>query len=82
MNRTAADDDTATVLAEIWQDLLEVDEVRTTDRLLQLGGNSLVATMVANRIELFWGFRPSMESLLTATLGELSAECSRLRTPE
>jgi hypothetical protein len=80
MSQTPAIDDTAPVLAEFWQELLGVDSVAPDARLLELGGNSLIATMIANRVELAWGFRPSMESLLTDTFGELCAMCTRLRT--
>jgi hypothetical protein len=76
---TPTGDDTEAVLAELWRELLEVDSVKPDDRLLELGGNSLIATMIANRIELLWNFRPSMETLLTATLDELSALRARLR---
>ncbi|MFD9601987.1 phosphopantetheine-binding protein [Streptomyces sp. NPDC059970] len=72
-------DDTAVVLSDVWQEFLEVDSVKPGDRILELGGNSLIATMIANRIELAWGFRPSMENLLTQTFDELSALCGRRR---
>jgi acyl carrier protein len=72
-------EDTQQVLGEFWAEVLDVDSVEPDDHLLELGGNSLVATMVANRIELAWGFRPSMEELLTASMRELAAACDARR---
>jgi hypothetical protein len=43
------------------------------------GGDSLIATMIANRIELAWGFRPCMEEMLTLSFDELSEVCVRRR---
>lgn len=71
--------DTAGVLAGIWRELLDVEAVGSEDRLLELGGNSLVATMIANRIELAWGFRPGLELLLTTTFHELTELCEQNR---
>jgi phosphopantetheine binding protein len=62
-------------LGDMWRELLDVDEIGSQDRLLEVGGNSLIATMLANRIELAWGFRPSMETLLTCSFDELCSEC-------
>jgi hypothetical protein len=75
-------EDTERVLAEFWAELLDVDSVGADDWLLELGGNSLVATMVANRVELAWGFRPSMEELLGSSLRELAASCESRREEE
>lgn len=71
---------TAQVLAEYWEELLDLDRVEPGRRLLELGGNSLIATMLANRIELSWGFRPSMEDLLSQSLDELTTACVRARS--
>ena len=69
----------ATQLAEFWRELLDTDAVDQDDRLLEVGGNSLVATMLANRIELAWGFRPGMEELMTASFRELVSRCEESR---
>lgn len=73
--------ETEAPLREFWAELLEREEaeIAEDDSLLGLGGNSLIATMVANRIELAWGFRPSMEELLTCTFGELTEICVKLK---
>jgi acyl carrier protein len=75
MSEATTRTDTAGVLTEFWQELLDVDAIEPDDHLLELGGNSLIATMLANRIELTWGFRPSMSELMTSSLTELSALC-------
>ena len=75
-------EDTQQVLADFWAEVLDVDSVEPDAYLLELGGNSLVATMVANRVELAWGFRPSMEELLVSSLRELAAACESRRTEE
>jgi hypothetical protein len=68
-------DEVERVLGGFWAEVLEVESVAPGDHLLDLGGNSLVATMVANRIELTWGFRPSMEDMLSRSLRELAGIC-------
>lgn len=71
--------ETERAIAEFFEEVLDVDEVDPGLSLLELGGNSLAATMVANRIELSWGFRPSLEELLTLPLHELAETCERAR---
>jgi hypothetical protein len=71
--------DTSQVLSEFWMELLDLDSVGPDDHLLELGGNSLVATMVANRIELAWGFRPTIAVLMTASLHEIAQLCEQNR---
>ncbi|HEV2999112.1 MAG TPA: phosphopantetheine-binding protein [Solirubrobacteraceae bacterium] len=72
-------DATATIepaIAGFWREVLEVPEVSGSDRLLELGGNSLAATMIANRIELVLGVRPTMTEILTSSLHELAVTCA------
>lgn len=79
MSEITTGTDTAQVLTQFWQELLDVDTVEPGDHLLERGGNSLVATMLANRIELTWGFRPTMTELMTTSFSELSALCEKSR---
>jgi len=79
MSEVSARPDTSRVLAGFWTELLDLDSVGPHDRLLELGGNSLIATMVANRIELTWGFRPTIADLLTSSFSEIAAICERNR---
>jgi acyl carrier protein len=71
--------DTVELLAGFWRELLDVDEIEPADSLIELGGNSLVATMLANRVELAWGVRPSLELLLVATFREVADWCEDAR---
>ena len=68
------------LLAGFWEELLEVQGVGRGDRLVELGGNSLVATMLANRIEEALGYRPSLTEIFARSLGELAAVCERGRS--
>jgi hypothetical protein len=69
--------DIPTVLAGFWQELLDVDAVRPGDTLLEVGGNSLIATMLANRIEATWNVRPSMADLMTSSFDEICQLCQQ-----
>ena len=71
--------ETAKLLSEFWMELLDTESVSPGDHLLELGGNSLVATMMANRIEFAWGFRPTMEQMLNSSFQELSVLCEQSR---
>ena len=70
---------TAELLSEFWTELLDVESVNPDDHLLELGGNSLIATMIANRIEFAMGFRPTMDQLLNSSFQELSDLCEKSR---
>lgn len=72
--------ETAELLSQFWTELLDVESVGPGEHLLELGGNSLIATMIANRIEFAWGFRPTMEQMLNCSFQELSALCQQSRT--
>ncbi|RKG87458.1 hypothetical protein D7V97_43040 [Corallococcus sp. CA053C] len=64
-------------LAGYWQELLGVDAVRPEDHFLEVGGNSLLATMLANRIEDDLGLQVGMVDLFN-TLSAVAAVCERL----
>jgi len=68
---------TEQLLAGFWEELLDVQDVGRGDRLVELGGNSLVATMFANRVEEALGYRPSITEIFSHPLGELAAICER-----
>jgi hypothetical protein len=68
-------EDIPTILAGFWQELLNVEAVRPGDTLLEAGGNSLIATMLANRIELTWNVRPSMADLMTSSFNDICKLC-------
>jgi acyl carrier protein len=64
-------------IARHWRELLGLDAVAPTDHFLQLGGDSVRATMLANRIEDELGVRPSVVELFT-TLAEVARHCEVL----
>jgi acyl carrier protein len=52
------------VVAKIWQQVLKVDKVDPADNFLDLGGNSLRAGEIANRIQRELGIEISMDLVL------------------
>jgi acyl carrier protein len=65
------------IIAGYWRELLGAEAVSSTDDFIQLGGNSMLATMLANRIEDELGVRPEIVDLF-ATLGQLAHVCEAL----
>jgi acyl carrier protein len=76
-----SDDSTRTPLMQqlsgYWRELLGVEEVRPEEHFLEVGGNSLMATMLANRIEKDLGIQLSMVDLFN-TLEQVTAICEEL----
>lgn len=64
-------------LAGYWSELLGLQEIGRGDHFISLGGNSLLATMLANRIEEELGIRPNMGELFN-TLEEVATLCEQL----
>lgn len=62
--------------------ILKCDGAGPRDHFLDLGGDSLMAPMLAGRIEAAFGFRPELEDIFTRPFGELAelvaAEISRV----
>lgn len=65
-------------LAAWWRELLGVEVVRPDDHFLEIGGNSLMATVLSNRIESELGVEVSMVDLFN-TLRDVAALCEALR---
>ncbi|WP_163996204.1 phosphopantetheine-binding protein [Pyxidicoccus caerfyrddinensis] len=61
-------------LSGYWRELLGVEVVRPEDHFLEVGGNSLMATMLANRIEKDLDVQLSMVDLFN-TLEHVAALC-------
>nr|WP_217440496.1 MULTISPECIES: phosphopantetheine-binding protein [unclassified Myxococcus] len=61
-------------LAGYWRELLGAEVVKPEDHFLEIGGNSLMATMLANRIEEELGIQLSMVDLFN-TLEHVAAVC-------
>jgi acyl carrier protein len=64
-------------LSGYWSELLGLQEISRGDHFISLGGNSLLATMLANRLDEELGIRPSMGELFN-TLEEVAALCEQL----
>ncbi len=64
-------------LSDYWCELLGVERVGPEAQFFELGGNSLLATMLANRIEEDLGIRPTMTDLFN-TLEKVAAICDAL----
>lgn len=64
-------------IAGYWRELLGAESVAPGDQFLELGGNSLMATLLANRIEDELGVRPEMFDLF-GTLEQAVAACEAL----
>jgi yersiniabactin nonribosomal peptide synthetase len=76
--------DLATVQERILEQarkILKSDSIGLMDHFLDLGGDSLMAPVLAGRIEAEFGFRPELEDIFTRPFGELaelvSAELNR-----
>ncbi|OXM47963.1 phosphopantetheine-binding protein [Amycolatopsis alba] len=79
MSDSTTANDTRDILGGYVQELIGIEEVGQDDLLLDIGGNSLIATMLANRVELAWDFRPTMIELMTCKFGELVDLCTERR---
>ncbi len=64
-------------IAAHWRELLGIELVRPGDHFIELGGNSMLATMLANRLEQELGVRPTVTDLFN-TLHNVAAACAQL----
>ena len=65
--------------------VLKCETAEPQDHFVDLGGDSLTAPVLANRIYAEFGFRPALEDIFTRPLGDLSdvvAAADGLRTTE
>jgi len=77
----AAPDDTTTprteterLLAGIWQELLGTRRIRTSDNFFDVGGHSLLAVDMAQRVQTLSGVQLNLLDVANGTLGTLAAE--------
>jgi acyl carrier protein len=64
-------------IATYWKEILHVDSVQPGDDFIGLGGDSIRATLLANRIEDSLGVRPEIAELFT-TLEHVARHCEAL----
>ena len=78
-DEAAASTDTEERLAAIWRDLLALESVSRFDNFLDIGGDSLLAMQVIDKVEHELGVRLAPADLFTQTLAQLAASCERRR---
>jgi acyl carrier protein len=64
-----------TVAAAIYSavaEVLEIERVRPEDNFIELGGNSLLAVILANMMEDEFGTRPELTDIFSLELGEFA----------
>jgi len=54
-------------------EVLEIESVRPEDNFIELGGNSLLATILANMMEDEFGTRPEIMDIFSLELAEFAA---------
>lgn len=66
---------TEQLIAGFWEELLDVEKVGLEDEFVDLGGNSLIATMLRHRVERSLGYRPTITEIFSSSLAELARCC-------
>ena len=68
------------ILASIWQDILDADQVGRQDDFFALGGHSLLANKVASQVERRLGVALPLDAVFDhPELGDLAATVTKLR---
>ena len=65
-------------LVELWQKLLEVQEIDADDNFFELGGHSLLAMRAISEIQKTFDVRLSTKTFLISSLSQIAAEIDRL----
>jgi non-ribosomal peptide synthetase component F len=68
------------LLASVWQELLGMCRVRTSDNFFDVGGHSLLAVDMAMRVQKLTGVQLNLLDIANGTLGTLAADLA-LATP-
>jgi len=66
--------DAEVLLASVWQELLGMSRVRTSDNFFDVGGHSLLAVDMASRVHELTGVKLNLLDIANGTLGTLAAE--------
>jgi amino acid adenylation domain-containing protein len=64
-------------IAEIWQELLDLDQVGAHDNFFDLGGHSLLAMQAISLVKKRLGLRLGPRDLMYQTLAQLAASCDQ-----
>ncbi|WP_327043995.1 LLM class flavin-dependent oxidoreductase [Microbispora sp. NBC_01189] len=66
-------DDTERIIAEVWQDVLHVEEIGTADDFFELGGHSLMAVQMVSRLRAALGTEVTLRTVFeSGTVAELA----------
>ena len=66
---------TEAVIASIWRDVLDVDEIYPEDNFFDLGGHSLLAMQAANHLESVTDVHIHPKEMIYQTLRQIAAVC-------
>jgi acyl carrier protein len=69
---------TETIVAEVWRELLQLDEVAVTDDFFAVGGHSMLAVQVLYQLSRRTGVELDLEAFFDlATVEEVAAEIDK-----
>ena len=63
------------LIGDIWKELLDIKAVSVSDKFLNLGGDSILAIRLMNKLEERIGLRITFSELMLLNLGELARYC-------
>ncbi|WP_052697988.1 non-ribosomal peptide synthetase [Luteibacter yeojuensis] len=72
--------DSELLLASVWHELLGMTRIRTSDNFFDVGGHSLLAVDMAQRVQKLTGIQMNLLDIANGTLGTLAADLA-LATP-
>ncbi len=75
---TSPSSESQLLIAQLWRELLEVDELGLQDNFFNLGGHSLLVIQVIAKVEQACGVRLSPQDFLVGTLEQLAAKLDTL----
>jgi amino acid adenylation domain-containing protein len=70
--------DTEKLIASIWQDILEIDDISVTDNFFELGGQSLQVVKMTSILRKKHGLKISPRAVIFESLEQLAALANRL----
>lgn len=71
--------DSERVVAAVWRELLEVDDVRVGDNFFAMGGHSLLCFRAIDRLEKVTGVRVGAQTFLLGTVEQVAATVDALK---